>query len=74
MSEDYAAVARGLKQQAETTLKANDQTSVIRAAAIAGLAQVSVLLAIHEALGEIAGELRTIGYEVCRDPGFHDHG
>ena len=55
MSEDYGGIAHHLKSQAEAQL----QTNAPRAAAIAGLAQVSALLAIHQSLETIIEEIRT---------------
>lgn len=69
-TEDYGRLAHNLKSQAEAQL----ETNATRAAAIAGLAQTSALLAINETLTEIADKLGTIVREVCRDPGYHDHG
>jgi hypothetical protein len=60
VSENNEAIARSLKQQAEATLHANDQISIIRAAAIAGLAQTAALLAIHEAIEAVVDRLDTI--------------
>ena len=60
MSEDYGGVAHHLKSQAEAQL----QTNAPRAAAIAGLAQVSALLAIHQSLEMLIEEIR-----ISRDRG-----
>jgi len=58
VSEDYASIARGLKQQAESALKIHEEQSAVRANALAGLAQVTVLLAIAELLNELIEEVR----------------
>ena len=70
MAEDHTAIAEQLRKQAQAQL----ETNAPRAAAIASLAIVAVLVDIAESLREINDEVRNIGHEVCRDPGYHDHG
>ena len=65
--EDHLAISRGLKQQAEKELQLNPS----RAAAIAGLAIVAVLVDVAESLREIAESTEHTARDACSNSDRH---